>query len=144
MATRSTALRFGVDTKKAKALEERLERLGVKEADLVERFVRASGPGGQKINKTSVAVHLKHEPSGFEVKAAAARSQALNRYKARCLLAERLEAKIDGRRSAERQRIEKVKRQKRKRSKRAKNKMLREKKKVAEKKQSRKSVSRDD
>ena len=39
------------------------------EADLVEKFVRASGPGGQKVNKTSSAVYLKHLPSGIEVKA---------------------------------------------------------------------------
>jgi protein subunit release factor B len=116
--------RFAVRPEKARALLERLERLGVREADLVERFVRASGPGGQKVNKTSSAVYIKHLPTGIEVKSALSRSQSLNRYEARRILAERLEARILGVQSAEAQRIAKLRRQKRKRSKRAKDRML--------------------
>ena len=135
--------RLGVSPQKAEELAARLDALGVREEDLVERFVRARGPGGQKINKTSVAVQLEHLPSGIVVKASAARSQALNRFAARRRLAERLEAQIEGRRSAEQQRIAKIKRQKRKRSKRAKAKMLEQKRRQGQKKEQRKKV-RDD
>jgi peptide chain release factor len=105
-------------------LERRLVALGVREEDLEEKFIRASGPGGQKVNKTSTAVYLKHVPSGIEVKVQSSRSQALNRFVARRLLAERLEAMIEDRRSAEEQRVARIRRQKRKRSKRAKEKVL--------------------
>jgi len=138
------AKRFGVGTDKAADLERRLAKLGVREEDLVERFVRSSGPGGQKVNKTSSAVQLKHLPSGIEIKAQGSRSQALNRFSARRQLVERLEAAVEGRRSAAAQRLAKVRRQKRKRSKRAKAKMLDQKRKQGEKKQGRQKVRGDD
>lgn len=72
------------------AIMKLLKQAGIKESDLVERFVRASGPGGQKVNKTSSAVYIKHLPSGHEVKAQTHRSQSQNRMLARQLLAERL------------------------------------------------------
>ena len=111
-----------------------MARLGVREADLVEDFVKGSGAGGQKINKTSVAVFLVHPASGLSVRCQESRSQALNRFLARRLLVEKLEARVSGERSAEEQRREKIRRQKRKRSKRAKEKMLGDKKHHAEKK----------
>ena len=49
-------------------LEKRMSRLRIKEADLLERFIRGSGPGGQKVNKTSSCVQIKHLVSGAEVK----------------------------------------------------------------------------
>ena len=72
----------------------------------------------------ATCVYLKHLPTGLEVKCQQERSQALNRYLARRILADKVEAAILGRRSEERQRIAKIRRQKRKRSKRAKEKML--------------------
>ena len=47
----------------------------------VDRF-RASGPGGQKRNKTDSAVRLRHRASGLESYAAESRSQHENRAKA--------------------------------------------------------------
>ena len=44
----------------------RMSRLGIKETDIDEHFVRSSGAGGQKVNKTSSCVVLKHHPSGLE------------------------------------------------------------------------------
>ena len=105
---------------------------------MVERFVKGGGPGGQKINKTAVAVYLKHVPSGIEVKVQAGRSQAMNRFFARRLVCDKLEARLLGQASAEQQRIEKIRRQKRKRSKRARERMLRDKRHQADKKASRK------
>jgi protein subunit release factor B len=116
---------FSVSETKEKALLDKMERLGVKEEDLRETFVRASGSGGQKVNKTSSCVYLVHVPTGLSVKCQQERSQALNRFLARRLLLDRIERIQKGIAGAERQRIEKLKRQKRKRSKRAKEKILR-------------------
>jgi protein subunit release factor B len=118
--------------------------LGIREADLLEEFIRGSGPGGQKINKTSATVLLRHPPSGLVIRAQRGRSQGLNRYYARVTLVLKLEARILGRKSSEQQAREKIRRQKRRRSRRAKNKMLTEKKKVSEKKQLRRAPSRED
>ncbi len=115
---------FPTSVKKERALFERMQRLGVYEKDLEERFVRSGGPGGQNVNKVSTCVTLKHGPSGIQVKCARERSQGLNRFLARRILLDKLEAKRLGRVSAERQRIEKIRRQKRRRSRRAKEKML--------------------
>ena len=136
-------MKFRVSRAKQEALVAKMRRLGVREKDLEERFVRASGRGGQKVNKTSSCVYLKHRPSGIEVKCQKERSQALNRFLARRILANKIETRILGRLSEERKRIEKIRRQKRKRSKRAKEKMLRDKKKRAEKKKMRRITDED-
>lgn len=127
-------MKFGVSAARERQLEQRLEELGIREQDLVERFVRSSGPGGQNVNKLSTCVYLKHEPSGIEVKAQEERSQALNRYRARQLLAEKYEAEILRRETEERRRVARLRKQKRKRSKRAQEKVLKEKREQAEKK----------
>jgi len=112
-------------------------KLKIPDNELRFTFSRSSGPGGQNVNKTATCVYLKHLPTGIEVKCQQERSQALNRFLARRILAEKIETLIEGRKSEEMQRIAKIKRQKRKRSKRAKEKMLGEKKIRAEKKKSR-------
>lgn len=115
-------------------LKEKMARLGVREGDIVESFIRSSGPGGQNVNKVASAVYLKHIPTGIEVKCGRERSQALNRFLARRILVNKIETMMLGRASEERRRIEKIRRQKRKRSKRAKEKMLAKKKMHSEKK----------
>jgi peptide chain release factor len=131
---------FGVSLEKEQALRERMQKLGIRDEDLVEKFVRSGGHGGQNVNKVATCVYLKHIPSGIEVKCQKERSQALNRFLARRLLADKLENQILGEQSAEQQRIEKIRRQKRKRSKRAKEKMLANKRAQSEKKQARSKV----
>jgi len=73
------------------SLESRMQGLGLLEDDLVERFVLGSGSGGQKINKTSSCVYLKHVPSGVEVSCQESRSREQNREIARQRLCEHFE-----------------------------------------------------
>ena len=74
-------------------IESRLKALGVWLTDVDERFVRGSGPGGQKINKTSSTVWLRHRPTGVEVRCQRERSQAANRELAWGELCEKLEGR---------------------------------------------------
>jgi protein subunit release factor B len=69
----------------------RLAAVRVRVEDVDERFVRGTGPGGQKINKTSSTVWLRHGPSGTEVRCQAGRSQTANREQAWSELCDRLE-----------------------------------------------------
>jgi protein subunit release factor B len=122
------------------AIRERMRIAGIREEDLEERFVLGSGSGGQKINKTSSAVFLRHAPSGEAIKLQSSRSREINRWLARRALAERLLEKIEGRRSARQQEMERVRRQKRRRSRRQKANMLADKHHHAAKKSSRARV----
>jgi len=122
---------------KQEALVQKMHELGIYEKDIVEKFIRSQGRGGQKVNKTSSCVYLKHRPSEIEVKCQRERSQVLNRFLARRILVNKIETFIKGKVSAEQKRIEKIRRQKRKRSKRAKEKMLRDKAKKSQKKEQR-------
>lgn len=131
---------FPVTNTKEEALKAMMEGLNIREADIEESFVRSGGHGGQHVNKTSTCVYLKHIPTGIEVKCQKERSQAMNRYHARVLLARKIEQQIKGQQSDEIQRIEKLRRQKRKRSKRAKEKMLADKAVQGEKKRLRAAI----
>jgi len=119
---------------KEKSLLEMMARLGVRREDIVEKFIRAQGPGGQNVNKVSTCVYLRHLPTGIEVKCQEERSQAQNRYRARQLLLKKIECAILGKLSREQKRIEKIRRQKRRRSRRAKLKVLEAKRRHAAKK----------
>ena len=87
---------FRVTREKEEALRKRMESLGIFEKDILEKFVRSSGKGGQKVNKTSTCVYLKHLPTKIEVKCQRERYQAINRYLARKILADKIEKKING------------------------------------------------
>lgn len=115
---------FGVSEAKSGDLHERMQRLGVREEDLVEKFIRGSGRGGQKINKTSSCVYIRHMPSGIEVKCQRERSQTLNRFLARRELCERLAERVQGAQSLRQQAAARILRQKRRRSRRQRQKLL--------------------
>jgi len=126
-----------VSKAKQEELLKRMHQLGVCEKDILEKFIRSQGKGGQKVNKTASCVYLKHKPTGIEVKCQRERSQVLNRFLARRTLVNKIETLIKGKDSAEQQKQEKIRRQKRKRSKRAKEKMLKDKAKQSQKKEQR-------
>ena len=65
---------FNISPEKEAALQARMEHLGVVESDLRETFIRSSGPGGQKVNKTASCVYLVHVPTGLSVKCQQERS----------------------------------------------------------------------
>jgi peptide chain release factor len=109
---------FPVSEEKNRWLKEKMEALGIHEKDIEEKFIRSSGRGGQKVNKTSTCVYLKHLPTGIEVKSMRERSQSLNRFLARRELVMRIE-KLSGQSTREKLMVEKARRQKSKRRKRA-------------------------
>jgi protein subunit release factor B len=94
----------------------RLAALGVPASDIDEKFIRGSGPGGQKINKTSSTVWLRHRPTGIEVRCQAERSQAANRERAWLEMCDRLEARQRAARDAAQHLREKSRRQTRQKS----------------------------
>jgi len=120
-------------------LEKKMESLGILEEDLIEKFILGSGKGGQKVNKTSSCVYLKHTPSGIEIKCQNERSRELNRYRARQMLCDKIEEILYQEKSKKQKQIDKIRRQKKKRSKRAQEKVLKEKRERSVTKQLRKN-----
>jgi len=115
--------KFGVSPEKERALEARLRTLQIHEEDLEETFIRSSGPGGQHVNKTSTCVRLVHRPTGLSVKVQSSRSQGLNRFLARRLMADRLEQQLRGAESPQEQQRDKIRRQKQRRGRRTKQRL---------------------
>ncbi len=89
-------LGVGPDRKKIEALEKKMLDLGIQKQEIKEKFIKASGRGGQKVNKSSSAVFLSHLPTGISVKVGKSRSQHLNRFLALRSLVEKIEARKTG------------------------------------------------
>jgi protein subunit release factor B len=120
----SGGLVFPVSQEKFAVLQARMLALGIREKDLDESFVTSQGKGGQNVNKVATCVVLFHAASGTRIKCQQERSQGLNRYFARKLLVDKIEAAKLGAASQREQEIERIRRQKRRRSRRSKNRML--------------------
>ena len=123
------------------ALATRLAALGVRVADCEERFVLGSGPGGQKVNKTSSTVQLAHRPSGVEIRMQRERSQTRNRELAWAELAARLEERRRVEQGAVRDARELERRRTRQRSRGQKARVLQGKKHRAKRKSARRGAS---
>ena len=121
-------------------IRELMAEASVFEEDIEESFILGGGPGGQKTNKTSNVVRLKHEPSGLNIQFGETRSREDNRWLARRALAEAILERENKRKSARQQAAEKKRRQKRRRSRRQKQRMLEDKHAHSEKKAARKPV----
>ena len=133
----------GLFTEKMKTLRMRMRKLGIRDVDIEEKFIKSSGKGGQNVNKVATCVQLKHCPTGIEVKVQQERSQYMNRLTARRILCDKYEEAIQREKIEQRKKAEKVRRQKRKRSRTAKEKILRNKHIQADKKKHRKPVNED-
>jgi protein subunit release factor B len=105
-------INFGITERKRQELEQRMHNCNLLENDIEETFVRSGGAGGQKVNKSSTCVYLKHIPSGLAVKVQKSRSQRLNRYYARKQMCELLENKLLGKESPKAKKLEKIRKQK--------------------------------
>jgi len=113
---------FAVSEEKNQGLKEKMKALGIRERDLEEKFVRSSGKGGQKVNKTSTCVYIKHLPTGIQVKCMRERSQSINRFLARRELVEKIERK-SGHGISDELRKQRIIKQKRRRKRRFVNKL---------------------
>jgi len=121
--------------------QQKALKLQLKEEDIVEQFIKGSGKGGQKINKTSSTVYLKHIPTAIELKCQKFRERNLNRIAAYKLLIQKIELVKIGKKSELATKIFKLKKQKQRRSKKSKEKILKLKHQKAELKESRKNIN---
>ncbi|MCK4935368.1 MAG: peptide chain release factor-like protein [Elusimicrobiales bacterium] len=97
---------------KVEALKIRVEKLNIPLDEIEEKFIKGSGKGGQKINKTSNAVMLKYPPLKIIIKCQKERKRSLNRFLALRELVDRIEMKISPETSSKLKTIEKLKKKK--------------------------------
>ena len=118
-----------------------MDRLGLRDADL--RFVctRASGPGGQHVNKTDSKITITHAPTGISATASDSRSQHTNRHLALERLVEAFERKRAEKRQDRLAAASKARRQKTKRSRSTKAKLVEGKRRRGETKKLRGRIS---
>ena len=97
---------------KIDALKARIARLGIDLRLVDEQFIRGSGNGGQKINKTSNAVQLRYPALGLVVRCQRERKRSLNRFLALRELVDEIEVRISPETSQRLKEIERIRRRK--------------------------------
>jgi protein subunit release factor B len=115
--------KFGVSVEKEEELLKKMDQLGVKEADIDEKFIRSGGPGGQNVDKVATCVQLKHLPTGITVKIQKDRTQGVNRFLARRSLLSKIEESVSGKPAKEQIKIQKIQKQKKRRKRKTKAKL---------------------
>ena len=83
-----------VTPQKKEELRQRIQRLHIDMEAVEASYVRASGPGGQKVNKTSSAVVLRYAPLELVVRWSRERSRALNQFLALRELVDEIEVRV--------------------------------------------------
>lgn len=110
---------MGPTKEKIEALEKEMKTLNISRSDIEEKFIKSSGKGGQKVNKTNSGVFLRHKQTNLSVKCQKTRSQAVNRYLALRSLVEKIKAHENGMPDKELSRIKKIQKQKKRRKRRS-------------------------
>jgi protein subunit release factor B len=124
-------------------IESRLIGVGTRIADVDERFILGSGHGGQKLQKTSSSVWLRHRPTGIEVRCQRERSQSANRELAWTELCSKLEERQRAAMAKQKDEQERHRRRNRQKSYGQKVRMIQSKKHRAKTKSSRGRVGSD-
>ncbi|WP_300464207.1 peptide chain release factor-like protein [Desulfobacula sp.] len=114
---------MGPGREKILNLEKRMTTLGIRKEDIEEKFIKSSGRGGQKVNKSNSAVFLRHKRTNLWVKCGKARSQHLNRFLALRMLIEKIEVHMTGTADKAHEKIEKIRKQKQRRKRKAQKKL---------------------
>ena len=114
---------MGPKKEKIEALEQKMRDLGIRKEDIETKFIKASGRGGQKVNKSSSAVFAKHMATGLSVKYGKERSQHLNKFLALRMLVRKIEEQNHGVDDRELKRVEKIKKQKLRRKRKTRKKL---------------------
>ena len=108
---------FRFFSKKPDNSENFVARSKIKESledkkNVLYKQIKASGPGGQHVNKTNSAVFLKDLSTNTTVKVSDSRYSEVNNYKAKKRLLDKVDLKLNGKESKIGQKIEKSKKQK--------------------------------
>ncbi len=114
--------KFNISEKKLQALFKKIEDLNIDLNDIKETFLRGGGKGGQKQNKTSNGVLVRHIPTGLFVTCQRERERNKNRFIAFRTLVDQIEAQLFPKTSVKAKEIKKIRKQKQKRKQRTKNK----------------------
>lgn len=110
---------FPVSPQKIQDLKNRIQKLQININEIDENFIRGSGHGGQKINKTSNCVVLSYPKLNLIIKNQESRQRSLNRFLALRELIDQIELKISPETSQKLKAIAKIIKQKKRRTKRS-------------------------